>query len=111
MAEKEPKTSIVDIHMKKGNRPEFDIYIGRYINRSQFNRAFEGSKWSNPYLPLDKYEIYIRKYIKNDPEKYNLNELKGKRLGCWCITTDKLKPLICHGQILMKLIKEREVKD
>jgi len=46
--------------------------------------------------------------IKNDPKYYNLDELEGKILGCWCITTNKLEPLKCHGQILMKLLREKK---
>ena len=29
-------------------------------------------------------------------------ELEGKELGCWC------KPYLCHGDILIKLFKERQ---
>jgi len=105
-------SSVVDIHMKKGVRPEFDIYIGRYVHsRSVYGDNFKSSKWANWYYSLEEYEEVIRKKIKQEPEKYNLDELKGKKLGCWCITTDKLEPLMCHGQILIKLIKEREAKD
>jgi len=111
MVEK-PKTSVVDIHLKKGIRPQYDIYIGRRVTRTHdFQKS---SKWCNPKQlnnNLKLYEDHIRACINLWPEKYNLDELKGKKLGCWCITTDKLEPLICHGQILMKLIKEREVND
>lgn len=100
----ETKTRIVDIHKKKGKRPEYDIYIGRDVKRTELIL----SKWHNPRLTLEEYELYIRHKIEEMPEYYNLNELKGKKLGCWCgITTDKLEPLVCHGQILLKLIKEK----
>jgi hypothetical protein len=29
-------------------------------------------------------------------------DLKGKVLGCWC------KPMPCHGDILLQLLKENE---
>ena len=32
-------------------------------------------------------------------------ELEGKELGCWC------KPSPCHGDILIKLFKERQGTD
>ncbi len=104
------KTSLIDIHKRKGVRPAFDVYIGRYV---QF-QEFKTSKWHNPFTlkkhteeqSLVLYERHIRQKIKEDPIKYDLNELKGKRLGCWCVTTDKPYPLRCHGQVLMKLIKE-----
>ena len=97
---------VIDIHKIKGIRPDFDVYIGRDI---RFHKEFTiPSKWCNPRLTLEEYELYIRHCIKEDPDFYDLNELKGKRLGCWCITTDKLIPLKCHGQILMKLVREMD---
>lgn len=37
---------------------------------------------------------------------WDLAELTGMRLGCWCITTDSWENPVCHGQILMKLWHE-----
>ena len=95
-------TSVVDIHKIKGVTPEYDVYIGR---RVQFHPVFRrDSIWANRSSSLEGYESSIR-YI---PRLWNrLEELRGKRLGCWCITTDQLEPVACHGQILMKLIKEK----
>lgn len=79
------------VHCK---RDEFDVYIGR------------GSKWGNPYIigrdgtreeVIDKYRKYMvmrRKNLLND-----LEELEGKRLGCWCA------PRACHGDVLVTLIE------
>jgi len=102
------KTSVVDIHKKNGVRPKFDVYIGRAVRFTEFT---EGSKWANPFSSklancLDMFEMRIRRLIREQPEKYDLRELVGKRLGCWCITTNKIESLICHGQIYLKLIKE-----
>ncbi len=92
-------SSIVDIHKKNGVRPEFDVYIGRRI---QYHKEFiKDSKWRNRSTTLKEYEQWIRDFFWDD-----LDELKGKRLGCWCITTTELEPVQCHGQILMKLIRE-----
>lgn len=81
----------------------YDIYIGR------------PSKWGNPYShkhgTLAKYKVNTREeavqayreYITNGDGKHLLNdlhELKDKALGCWC------KPLQCHGDVLVQLIKE-----
>ena len=33
-----------------------------------------------------------------------LREIKGKRLGCWCIETDQISPIVCHGQVLLYLM-------
>ena len=46
---------------------------------------------------LEKYKIYIKSKIENNPEI--LNEIKNKTLGCWC------KPDKCHGDILIDILK------
>jgi len=86
------------VHCKK---EPYDVYIGR------------GSKWGNPFTHktgtqakwiVGSREEAIRAYevwIKKQPELMNsLHELKDKVLGCWC------KPLLCHGDVLIKLVKE-----
>jgi len=94
---------VVDIHKKNGIRPEFDVYIGR---RVRYHEEFtEDSKWANRSKTLEDYLIHIEQDLWND-----LDELKGKKLGCWCITTSEITPLRCHGQILMKLILEKEAE-
>ena len=72
-----------------------------------------GSKWGNPFKVqgtgknarkncLKRYEDHIR----NDPKLFReIMELEGKELGCWC------KPSPCHGDILIKLFKERQSKN
>jgi hypothetical protein len=86
------------VHCKK---EPCDVYIGR------------GSKWGNRWShqegtkaefivatrqeAIDAYEAWIR----TQPQLIeDLKELKGKKLGCYC------KPLNCHGDVLVKLIKE-----
>ena len=93
---------VVDVHKKNGKRLYFDIYIGRKV---RFVDWTYNSIWGNyDYKDdLDGYETYIRVEGWDD-----LEGLKGAILGCWCITTDKIEPLKCHGQILMKLIREKE---
>jgi len=85
------ETKVVNIRFQ-----DHDVYIGR------------GSKWGNPFKigrdgnrkeVIDKYE----KYIREKPELLkDLDELKNCRIGCFCF------PLFCHGDILIKLIKEKE---
>jgi len=100
-------TSVVNIHKKNGKRPKYDIYIGRKLKPFMDREGITfNSKWRNPYLSLEEYELYIRDCIDKTPEYYDLNELKGKRLGCWCITTSEVYPMKCHGQVLLKLIRE-----
>lgn len=88
------------VHCKK---EPYDIYIGR------------PSIWGNPFTHIKdrktKAEFLVEtredaviayeKWIRNNPPLLGkLIELKGKTLGCWC------KPKSCHGDILIKLIKE-----
>ena len=78
------------------------IYIGRNV---RFIKGTTKSKWANPFS-LKKYgrqkcmELYTE-YIHSQMELLaDINELKGKILGCWC------KPERCHGDILIKLIEQ-----
>lgn len=82
-------TEVVNLH-----NTAYDVLIGR------------PSKWGNPFQigrdgtreqVIKLYEVHIRR----QPDLIAaLPELVGKRLGCYC------KPLACHGDILMKLLKE-----
>jgi hypothetical protein len=117
------RTTIIDIHKKNGKRPAFDVYIGRSVVGTEFT---EDSKWANPFRAkqyadrsqcLRDYEGYIRNKIEEDPAKYDLRELVGKRLGCWCTFCDNVFEQInlqrydvCHGQILRKLMHEFGIK-
>lgn len=80
------------VHCKK---EKYNVYIGR------------PSKWGNPFT-VEEYgrAECIRKYeewVKTQPELMNsLHELEGKILGCWC------KPASCHGDVLLRLIKEQQ---
>lgn len=83
-------TKVVNLRKEKA-----DVYIGR------------PSKWGNPFVSgrdgdrkevIDKY----RSYIMNNYELLNsLEELRGKKLGCFC------KPLACHGDVLVDLLERR----
>jgi len=85
------------VHVRKSS---FDTYIGRAF------LEFEESVWHNPFhieigcgrkCVIAKYEAYIR----SRPDLIaRLCELKGKTLGCWC------HPKACHGDTLVKLVKE-----
>ena len=69
------------------------IYIGR------------PSKWGNPFvigIDGNREEVInkFRTYARSKFNKSDLEELKGKNLGCYC------KPLACHGDVLEEMIKE-----
>lgn len=93
-----------------------NVYIGRagivFVPKDKGSVRFpsKSSIWANPYKvrgsrtrdeSIRMYEAYIRKKIKEDPDKYDLKLLKGKCLGCWC------KPEACHGDVLRKLCMEK----
>ena len=89
-------------------RSDQHVYIGR--NRQRYvavaNNA-ERSKWENPFPlfkhtrvdSLQRFEQHARQKLMDD-----LHELSGKVLGCWC------HPDHCHGDILVKLYKERYIR-
>jgi hypothetical protein len=71
-------------------------------------RIDRATKWGNPFrlhneafrdVVINKYEEYLR---ANPGLLRDLSLLSGaKRLGCWC------KPKACHGDIIIKIMKER----
>ena len=104
-------------------RPEYDNledwmkdpnneYIGRggvvFINKIRY--PSKSSIWANPYKidkntcreeVIAKYDVYIRNKLKNDVELVEkLQNLKNKKLGCWCY------PEMCHGNVLIQVINE-----
>ena len=96
-------SEVVDIHKKSGKRKHFDVYIGRRI---QYHDEFtEDSKWANRSPTLQAYEEAIR---VTERLWDALDELDGKILGCWCVNTREVTPLKCHGQVLMKLLREKK---
>lgn len=88
------KTRVVNI-----NKETYDVYIGR------------PSKWGSPFVigrdgtrkeVIAKY----RMWINSQPHLLaSLDELRGKRLGCYC------HPKHCHGDILVELIEEKEANE
>ena len=80
------------------------LYIGR--NMDFYVKGTFASKWKNPFSAktygLDKCLELYEEHVKKS-ELYNeLHELDGKILGCWC------KPDKCHGDILIKLLKDKK---
>ena len=78
------------VHCKKQH---FDIYIGR---PSKWGNPFEIGKDGNRQQVIDKF----RNYILNSELLYDIMELDGKILGCWC------SPKACHGDVLVEIIEE-----
>ena len=108
------KTTIVNIKKRELNKrgiTDFEewqkspksVYIGR--NMSFYVKGTTQSKWANPFS-VKKYgraeclKLY-EKYVRECPLSKQLEELRGKELGCWC------HPEPCHGDILIKLLAEK----
>jgi len=90
------KTSIVHC-----GRDEYDVYIGRpSIWGNPFSHkpsCLAETKVATRYEAIDKY----REWIKTQPDLMaSLEDLRGKRLGCWC------RPKLCHGDVLLELLGE-----
>ena len=79
-----------------------DIYIGRACNMGGWH--LPQSKWHNPYT-TKRYGAeaitLFEQYIRNSALINDIEELRGKVLGCWC------KPSPCHGDVLIKILNER----
>lgn len=96
------------VHCKK---EAFDVYIGRG----------HGSVWGNPFKigddgdrddVIEKYKNWLV-YGEGRPLLRRLGELEGQTLGCWCASQGGVTvedELICHGQILLKLLEHRGKK-
>ncbi len=90
------ETQTIVVHWK---RQQFDIDIRR------------PAKWGNPFRigvdgtrseVIEKY----RKWLLEQPDLLaDIEELRGKRLGCWCA------PKPCHGDVLVELLNDRAYSD
>ncbi|WP_429726407.1 DUF4326 domain-containing protein [Alicyclobacillus sendaiensis] len=84
-------------------REPYDVYIGRAVPRFGLRQ----SKWANPFRigkdgTREECIAKYREYLLSRPELLeDLEELRGKTLGCWC------KPAPCHGDVLVELLEER----
>jgi hypothetical protein len=82
---------------------EFDVYIGREVPE----HGIAASKWGNPFVleedteaERDRVLAIYREWVIAQPELMSsLDELRGKRLGCWCA------PKRCHGDVLVELLE------
>lgn len=88
---------VLNIKGTKDN-PQHDVYVGRqcYMGGWKLNK----SKWHNPYGP--KYgdqaiSLFVEYFNKQEELIKALPELKGKKIGCWCI------PKPCHATTLQNM--------
>ena len=87
------------------------VYVGRSMRiGAAGGRTFTvpSSKWHNPFRvgtsresAIERFRAHITARIEAEPATYDLAELRGKELGCWC------KPRPCHGDVLRELVEAR----
>lgn len=104
-------TKVVNIRrdaaeVKQAVRDGRYTYIGRGM----------GSLWGNPFtwktgtqadflVPKDECLTRYEAWIRQQPDLMaKLPDLRGRILGCFC------KPAPCHGDILVRLIEELDIK-
>lgn len=123
------RTSVVDLHVNflrphYNNMEEWynnpnNVYVGREgrvpLGGKVF--AYKRSIWSNPFKVGDentldqalyKYYFYIVDKIHKENLWIELQNLKGKQLGCWCVkcfSEPSYSNCRCHAQILLYLIR------
>lgn len=87
------------IHVRDFDTSRGDVYIGRATPRQRLT----GSIFANPFkIGRDgSREQVIEKYREHvltiTGLHHFLNEIRGKRLACWCA------PSACHGDVLAEL--------
>ncbi|CAJ1342967.1 unnamed protein product [Effrenium voratum] len=104
-------------------RDEKNLYVGRrgriFIHTTGSKRVFHysGSKWQNPFViggkltrqqACERFKCALLDGSLKDPEdgsplRAKVSELRGRRLGCWCL------PEPCHAQILAELAEAKRL--
>ena len=71
---------------------------------SPFANPFKVGKNGTREEVINKYRDYIVAKIENGEISYEqIENLKGKTLGCWCHGPDEVDPP-CHGDVLVKIL-------
>jgi hypothetical protein len=102
----ENETTLVNVKYTN----DFDVLIAR------------PSKWGNPWshkkyafakhvknreIALQKYKEYL---LQNKELMDDIESLRGKKLGCYCINSSEVKvgdPYVCHGQIIIEILNQK----
>lgn len=91
------ETTVVNL-----TKDAFDVYIGR---PSAFGNPFSIGKDGKRSEVIDMFEAYWYAPEQAQLRQKALEELQGKRLGCYC------KPNRCHGDIIAHFINESTKKN
>ena len=96
------RTTVVNL---KGHRDDPDyadvVYVGRAMHRGGWD--LEGSPLASPFRPgrdgtREEVVAKYREYLLGRPDLLDLlPDLRGRRLGCWCV------PEACHAQVIAEL--------
>ncbi len=117
-------TTVVNVKVKY-LRPQFkdlkewcdhpdNVYIGRggivFVTIDGKKQRYPPtSKWCNPFT-VKKYGTaaisMFEEYIRSVPYIDDIESLRGKNLGCWCVDAEHPE-IQCHGHILVKILNER----
>lgn len=91
-----------------------NVYVGRhgriFIDGKIFH--YKQSKWHNPYkVNKDKSNIneVLSKYLNYLFESkliFEIEELRGKTLGCFCEHQYKNDKINCHAQLLVDILEK-----
>ena len=82
------------IRVVNAHREPYDVLIAR---PSKWGNPFQIGRDGNRDQVIKMYEVHVR---RRPDLLAALSELAGKRLGCYC------KPEACHGDVLVKLLRE-----
>ncbi len=105
----------VRIRIRKGAVvQDCDVYVGRKCTMGGWNTirkvAKGNDRWHNPFKgdgAVEKYDLYIRKLIKSDPNMMiDLKSFGGKTLGCFCVNQGTIDNPLCHATIIAKIYSE-----
>jgi hypothetical protein len=96
------RTTVVNL---KGRRddPEYAdvVYVGRAMTRGGWRLA--QSPLASPFIPgrdgtREEVVAKYRTYLLSRPDLLALlPDLRGRRLGCWCV------PQPCHGEVIAEI--------
>jgi len=99
-------------NLQQWNADPQNVYIARrgvvFVNGVRYPP--QDSKWANPFpvkkhgrdKAIELYKEYIVQKLNGEWGWDALEELRGRRLGCWCC------PEPCHGDFLVELLENPE---
>lgn len=89
------RTRVVNLH-----RSPYDVYIGR---AGQGQDGYFGNPCrGNRRDAIEAFRTYFHARLGTDVEfKRRVEELRGKRLGCFCA------PKECHGDVIVEYLEAR----